>query len=156
MLVVAISAPIHLRERRALADEMEEKQTSPYVAAERWMESRYSPDAKILAGFYSYLPKERFRRGLVSYNVGLKKIEKMRPEVIVFNEEIPGRFIWKKDGTKLEAQQFRETNLDGAKTHTQAMLYLLSRESPYGIVYEQPEVVIFERKGRHSGAPAAQ
>ncbi|MCK9458988.1 MAG: phospholipid carrier-dependent glycosyltransferase [Proteobacteria bacterium] len=153
VLVLVVCVPIYGKALRQLGDEVDGKQHSQYIDAGRWMEDHYDPNTKILAGFYSYVPKDRFRRGIVSYVVDLKMIERIKPDVIVYNKDIPGRFIWKKEGTALADREFVERKMDKSESHQKAMAYLLSEESEYQIVYEKPDIMIFEKKNSNRRLP---
>jgi len=123
---------------------------NPYVAAGKWLKGKYGKEDRILAGTYSYVDSEYFKNIAYTYDLNRLAIETHSPDVIFMNDSVPGRYVWKKKDTLLSDNDFIYKNewKDRAMVDEYGVFLkeIASKESPWEIVYETNNVVIFERK----------
>jgi hypothetical protein len=65
----------------------------PRVIAGRWLDAEAPEGATILRDAYSYLPPRR-TGSPVTFGLTEAQVERLRPDYIVVNEDIRGRFRW--------------------------------------------------------------
>lgn len=149
LLVVSLTYPTYSSNLVDLSSQYRSKLSNVYLDAGEWMENNYSQDMAVLAGTYSYLPDDYFNRYSMTYDLNKKSIDDFYPDIVVMNNSVPGRYVWKKPGTK-----FADLELDIFPWKDQFMLdeyvnffkEMVSNDSDWIISYETHEIVIFEKR----------
>lgn len=135
-----------------LSSRYSEKLNNPYLDAGEWMVNNYSSETAILAGTYSYVPNDFFKRYSMTYDLNNQSVLHFDPDVIVMNNSVPGRYVWKKPGTLFKSLDIDESSWsywdDKEMLDEYLRFYsnLVSVDSNWIIVYESDSVVIFEKK----------
>jgi hypothetical protein len=124
--------------------------TNPYVAAGKWLKNKYDKNTRVLSGVYSYVDLDHFRTVEYTFDVTANNIKLFQPDIIFMNDSVPGRYVWKANGTIFKDKSFvykkKWKDQDMVNEYGHLFLKLLSSDSNWAIVYETESVVIFERK----------
>ena len=126
-----------------------DKTANEVIAAGKWLESEYSTDHMVLAGTYSYVPENHFYRTVFSYDVNQAEIDRYRPDLLVMNVSVPGRYIWKNEGSIFKDANFIQSgswvDKEMMEAYSKFFERLTTNQLPYRLVYEADDVLVFER-----------
>ena len=121
-----------------------QKYQHQYIRATQWIEAHYSPHTTILADAYSY-QSPRFTRYQRVWGVDENSLVYFQPTLVIINKTLSGRWSWKREATKFADLDFVLGKYVDRREEIQAFhLKLFSEASPYGIVYEDTDIVILE------------
>lgn len=140
--IIGFLIPFSLNTIRSTSSSSKKYQ-HPFIKATEWIENNYSTDVRILADYYSYR-SPRFTNYLSIWGVTEQMIKKYKPVLIIINENLSGRWTWKKQGTDFRDLQFIKGKDDGAQTFHEFHLKLFSKSSSFKVVYENTTIVILE------------
>lgn len=115
-----------------------------------WLVANIPKDTKILSDAYNYIPPyfSEFVSDYTSISPENRN-DVFSPEIIVVNKTDTGRWAWKKDKTR-----FSEGAIVVTTSHPEAEKVksyweqMLAPDSPWRIIYESDEVVVFAKKDR--------
>ncbi len=130
------------------------KESDGRLAAGRFLEERYSPESRILADFYAYVPP-RFKNTRVEWGITSESILQDNPRILLFSRAMTGRLIWKSPGTSFQERSFftnpsyPEAERNAAR-ETFSMLFG-NPPGPYHPVYEDDHSLILERQSDPGG-----
>ncbi len=122
---------------------------NPLLKSGEWLKNNFSRDTSVLAGTYSYIESDYFKRYSMTYELNEKTINEFYPDVVVMNRDIPGRYVWKKPGTLLSDLDFNYGPWSDKKLLVDyEVLYkkMTMKESVWKVVYEDDAVVIFNKQ----------
>ncbi len=130
------------------------KESDARLASGRVLEERYSPDTRILADFYAYVPP-KFKNTLIEWGIRSESINRDNPQVIILSRAMTGRWIWKAPGTSFSDGSF-VTNPsypeEQLRSGRDVFSTLFGKSSaPYRPVYEDEHVLILERRNLPEG-----
>ena len=132
-----------------LATTHENEIENPYVAAGRWLQKNYDQDTRILSGVYSYVNSDYFKTVEYTFEVTDETIRLFEPDVIFMNDSVPGRYVWKRPGTKFVDNElvygkgWKDQEL--VNEFGELFIRLTSSDSNWNVAYESDNVVIFEQ-----------
>jgi hypothetical protein len=122
---------------------------APVVAAANWISNRYPLDTRVVADWYSYAPPtfKRYTTDFVSNHLdGIYASTDY--DLLLLTRGGTGRYFWKNPGSRLME---RNWTIDRSYPQTQSVLRsidrLLAPESAWALVYENADVVVFQRRG---------
>ncbi|NPU83043.1 MAG: hypothetical protein HPY65_01035 [Syntrophaceae bacterium] len=151
--LLLLIAPANLNAVHSMAS-CSNKESDARLASGRVLEERYSPDTRILADFYAYVPP-KFKNTLVEWGIRSESILRENPQVILVSRAMTGRWIWKAPGTS-----FRDGSFVTNPSYPEAQLrsvrdvfsMLFSNPSrTYRAIYEDDHVLILEQQNLPEG-----
>jgi len=149
MFLVALM-PTFIKNIALLDAVKSDKIANQVIAAGKWLKSEYSPDHMVLAGTYSYVPENHFYRTVYSYEINQAEIDRYRPDLLVMNVSVPGRYIWKNEGSTFADANFIQpgswVDREMIEAYSKFFERLTTNQLPYRLVYEASNIIVFERK----------
>lgn len=118
----------------------------PYVKAGRFIEARYDSSTVILADSYSYVPR-KFDNVKFVWGVGQEEIDNRRPELLIINKSLSGRWSWKTKGTRFGDLNLKRGDFDGADAFVRFHRSLFG-DSAWTVVLENADIVVLEKTSR--------
>jgi hypothetical protein len=147
--LLLLIAPANLNAVQSMAF-CSNKESDMRLASGRILEERYTPDTRILADFYSFVPP-KFRNSHIEWGIKQESILREKPLVVLINKNMTGRWIWKapgtsfRDGSFVTNPSFRESDLREAREVFSTLFQ--GEDGPFRLVYEDDHVGILERRG---------
>lgn len=124
---------------------MSKKGNHNYIKAYNFIVDRYPDDQFILADYYSYTGKY-FKKYKSVWGVSDAHIKKFKPDIIIMNKLLSGRWYWKYSGTKFNDLKLYENKYDGHKQYYEFAKKIFSESSNYQVIYELEDIVILHKK----------
>ncbi|MBT5400801.1 hypothetical protein HOL24_09715 [bacterium] len=149
LFVIFHSYKLYDSNLRQLSVLYESKIENPLIKSGEWLKNNFSRDTSVLAGTYSYVESDYFKRYSMTYELNAKTIDNFFPDVVVMNRDIPGRYVWKKPGTLLSDLDFNYgTWEDKELLNDYELLYkkMTKKGSEWKVAYEDDAVVIFSKQ----------
>src|SRR5712691_11155583 len=143
-VVFAASTVGTIRRLRTAANRV----VGPRVVAGEWIAEHYPTSTPIVGDWYTYQPPTltHYKMEFVGPSIG-RYLEVRDVALLVLSQDGIGRFVWKQEGKPFTA---REWNVDPSYVESEGIARALKRytepDSPWKVVYENSEVIIFARK----------
>jgi len=120
------------------------KPFEPPMEVAEFVTSHYTPDTKIVYEVGAYVPPT-FPDTRAAWGINQQTLDNLAPDVIIFNEGMSGRWVWKKSGTLFADRDFFINEGYGQQSRNVREFFLALTVNPdWKIVFERPLFVAFE------------
>lgn len=146
--MISVMVFSHVLPTLASASGSSHKYDHPYIRAGKFLEATYPHDFFVVADWYSFIPSTFERQRLV-YGVDERKTVRMKPDILVMNAEITGRWCWKAPGTRFRQREFvKGSDYDSSRGRDCSFLdRLFSERSLWQLGFEDTGIVVLVASG---------